>query len=260
MDLGIRDKRAIVCAASKGIGRAAAFSLAREGVDVTLVARSRDELSAAAAEIASATGTDADYFVGDLTSARDREGLVAFRPRADILIASPGVPQRFAEFSTMSREERQWWMEAHYYSMIELIQAYLPGMVEQRFGRIVNISVNFIKFPQVNAGHSHAARLALAGAIAAVVREVAPHNVALNSILPGLINTDALRASLSGRAKEQGVTYEQVAAGVLKACPTGRMAEPAEVGDLVAMLCSAQMGFVTGQNIVSDGGAYQGLF
>jgi 3-oxoacyl-[acyl-carrier protein] reductase len=133
-------------------------------------------------------------------------------------------------------------------------------MSRRRFGRVVNISANFIKFPQVSAGHSHAARLALAGAIAALVREVVKHNVTINSILPGLIDTDALRGALRERAEKRNVPYETIVAEVVKGCPAGRIADPAEAADLVAMLASAQMGFVTGQNIVNDGGAYAGLF
>ncbi len=260
MDLGIRNRTALVCAASKGIGYAAAESLAKEGANLVLAARSPKNLEAAAQTIADKHSVSVEYFAADLVSRNDREKLLEKYPNADILVANPGAPQRFADALTLSRKDREWWMEAHFYSMIELIQAYLPGMISHKFGRVINISVSFIKFPQVSAGHSHAARLALAGSIAALVREAAPYNVTINSVLPGLINTEALKASLSGRAKEQGVAYEQVAAGILKTCPAGRLAEPFEIGDLVAMLASAQMGFLTGQNIVSDGGAYQGLF
>jgi len=260
MDLGISGKLALVCAASKGIGRAAAFSLAKEGVNLVLTARDAAALEETASDISRKTDATVLCFPADLTSRSDRARLAAAHSNIDILIANPGTPQRFADFQTMTREEREWWMEAHFYSMIELIQASTAGMVQRKFGRIVNVSVNFIKFPQAHAGHSHAARLALAGAASALAKELAPHNVTINSVLPGPINTEALRGALQRRAAAQGVSYEQVASGVLKNCPAGRFSEPEETGDLIAMLCAAQMGFVTGQNITNDGGAYPGLF
>ena len=165
-----------------------------------------------------------------------------------------------ADFRTLSRPEWDAWLEAHFFSALELIQAVVPAMTQRRFGRIVNISVSFIKFPQVNFGHSHAARLALAGATASMVRELVPHNVTINSVLPGLIDTDALQTNLHGHAARGNTTYEAIVADRLRTTPAGRFAQPHEVGDLIAMLCAAQMGFLTGQNIVQDGGVYQGLF
>ena len=165
-----------------------------------------------------------------------------------------------ADFRMLTREDWNGWMEAHFYSALEMIQAVVPGMCERRFGRVVNLSVSFIKFPQVNFSHSHAARLALAGAVAAMVRELVPHNVTINSVLPGLIDTDALQTNLHGHAARGNTTYEAIVADRLKTCPAGRFADAQEVGDLIAMLCAAQMGFMTGQNIVNDGGVYQGLF
>jgi 3-oxoacyl-[acyl-carrier protein] reductase len=237
-----------------------ALRLAREGADLTLAARSAESLTRSADSIRTQTGRSVDWVAADLTTPAGRAAVVAARPDADILVTHSGVPQRFADFNSLERADWLWWLDAHFFSALELIQAYVPGMSRRRFGRVVNISANFIKFPQVSAGHSHAARLALAGAIAALVREVVKHNVTINSILPGLIDTDALRRALRERAEKRKVPYETIVAEVVKGCPAGRIADPAEVADLVAMLASAQMGFVTGQNIVNDGGAYAGLF
>jgi 3-oxoacyl-[acyl-carrier protein] reductase len=260
LDIGVRNRRAVVCGGSSGIGRAAALRLSGEGALVTLVARNADKLAEAAGAISGASGTAVEYFATDLTAAAGRAALVAAHPMADILVTNCGVPQRFASFQSLSRADWEWWFEAHFFSAIDVIQAYLPGMMQRKFGRIVNVSVSFIKFPQVNAGHSHAARLALAGAIASLVREAAPHNVTINSVLPGLIDTEALRAALRERAESRNVAYETVVAEVSARCAAGRLADPQEAGDLIAMLAAAQMGYVTGQNIINDGGTFQGLF
>ena len=260
MDIGVKDRRAVVCGGSGGIGRAAAWRLSTEGARVLLVARDADKLEQAAHAISGESGVPVDCYATDLSTPAGRAALSAAHPMADILITNSGVPQRFASFQSLSRADWDWWFEAHFFSAIELIQAYLPGMMQRRFGRVVNVSVSFIKFPQVNAGHSHAARLALAGAIASLVREAAPHNVTINSVLPGLIDTDALRTALRERAQARNVSYESIVAEVAGRCAAGRLAAPQEAGDLIAMLASDQMGYVTGQNIVNDGGSFQGLF
>lgn len=260
MDIGVSGRRAIVCGGSKGMGRAAARRLSLEGARVIITARTADTLRAAADAIAEESGVAVDHFRADLTSPEGRRALVDAHPAADILVTNAGVPQRPVRYRDLTRDDWNRWFDAHFFSAVDLIHAYAPGMCDRGFGRIVNISANFIKFPQVGVAPSHAARLALAGAIASLVREVAPFNVTINSILPGLIDTDALRESLSARAEQRGVPYETVEAEVRKRCAADRLADPQEVGDLVAMLCAAQMGYVTGQNIVNDGGAYQGLF
>ena len=253
-------KVALVTGASRGIGAATALALAAEGAHVILVARTPETLASAAASIAAECGRPVGWFATDLTTPEGRAALIKAHPEADILIANAGVPQRPIPYQTLTREEWLRWFDAHFFSAIDLIHAYAPGMTERRFGRVVNVTVNFIKFPQVGVGHSHAARLALAGAIASLVREVAPYNVTINSVLPGLIDTEALRAALSSRAQARGVPYAEIEAEAAARCAANRLAAPQEAGDLIAMLCAAQMGYVTGQNIVNDGGAFQGLF
>lgn len=260
MDLGIRGRRAIVCGGSKGLGRAAALALAREGVEVHLVARTPATLEATAAEIERETGSKTFPVPGDVTTAEGRQAVLDACPEPDILVTNPGVRQTPADFRNLSREEWLGWLDAHFFAALDMIRAVVPGMTERRFGRIANISVSFIKFPQVDFAHSHSARLALAGAIASMVRQLIPHNVTINSVCPGLFDTDALRTNLHGHAKRQNTTYEAIVADRVRGCPAGRFADPQECGDLIAFLCSAQTGFMTGQNIVNDGGVYQGLF
>jgi 3-oxoacyl-[acyl-carrier protein] reductase len=260
MELGIGGRRAVVMGGSKGLGRAAALALAREDAEVTLVARTAQTLEKAAAEIRAETGSRVSFVAADVTTPMGQSAVLAACPHTDILVTNPGVRQTPAAFTTLSREDWQTWLDMHFFSALELIRGFVPGMVERQFGRVVNISVSFIKFPQVNFGHSHAARLALAGAIASMVRELIPHNVTINSVCPGFFDTEALQTNLHGHAKRGNTTYEAIVADRLRSCPAGRFADPQECGDLIAFLCSAQMGFMTGQNIVNDGGVYQGLF
>lgn len=260
MDLGIRGRRAIVCGGSKGLGHAAAAALAREGVDVTLVARTVGPLEEAAAALRAEHRVQVDAVAADVTSADGRAAVLAACPAPDILVANPGVRQTPENFRTLDRAGWDAWMEAHFFSSLELIRAVVPGMCERKFGRVVNITVSFIKFPQVNFGHTHAARLALAGAIGSMVRELVAHNVVINSVLPGFFDTDALQTNLHGHAARGNTTYEAIVEDRLRSTPAGRFADPAECGDLIAFLCSAQNGYMTGQNIVNDGGVYQGLF
>ncbi|TKD49992.1 SDR family oxidoreductase [Sphingomonas baiyangensis] len=260
MDLGIGGRHALICGGSKGLGHAAAESLAREGVNLTIVARSADALRDAAAQLRAEHGVAVIAVPADVTTPEGRAAILAACPDPDILVANPGMRQTPDDFRTLDRAGWDAWMEAHFFASLELIRAVVPRMVERRFGRIVNISVSFIKFPQVNFGHSHAARLALAGAIASMTRELIKDNVVINSVLPGFFDTDALQTNLHGHAARGNTTYEAIVEDRLRTTPAGRFADPAECGDLIAFLCSAQNGYMTGQNIVNDGGVYQGLF
>jgi 3-oxoacyl-[acyl-carrier protein] reductase len=260
MNLGIAGRRALVCGGSKGLGRAAALALAREGVEVKLIARTAESLRAAAEEIAAATDAKVTFAIADVTTAEGQQAAIAACPDADILVANPGARQTPADFRTLPRAEWLRWLDIHFFSALELIRAIVPGMAERGFGRVVNISVSNIKFPQVNFGHSHAARLALAGAIAAMVRELVGRNVTINSVCPGFFDTEALRTNLHAHAARGNTTYEAIVADRLNMTPAGRFADPCECGHLIAFLCSVQSGFITGQNIVNDGGVYQGLF
>ena len=168
MDLGIAGRRAIVCGGSKGLGRAAALALAREGAEVVLIARTADTLKQAAEAIGAETGRAVAFAAADITTQEGQKAALAACPEADILVTNPGVRQTPADFRTLSREDWQRWLDMHFFSALEMIRGVVPGMTRRRFGRIVNISVSNIKFPQVNFGHSHGARLALAGEIGRV--------------------------------------------------------------------------------------------
>ena len=261
MDLGISGRRAIVTAASRGLGLACARSLAREGVALTINARSPEALEAAGAAIRADFGVSVTCVAADFNTAEGRAAILAAAgAEVDILVNNPGVRQVPTPYAQITPDEWRHWLEVHFLSTVQMITALAPGMQARRFGRIVNMSVSFIKFPQVGFAHSHAARLALSGAVAGMVRELMPHNVTINTVCPGLFDTDALHTNLHGHAKRGNTTYEAIVQNRLQTCPAGRFADPSECGDLVAFLCSAQSGFMSGQNIVNDGGVYQGLF
>jgi 3-oxoacyl-[acyl-carrier protein] reductase len=261
MDLGLKGRRAIVTAASRGLGLATARSLAREGVHLTMNARSADALETAAKAIRDEFGVEAVPVAADFNTREGRQAILAAAGETvDILVNNPGVRQVPTPYDQITADDWRDWLEVHFLSSVEMIQAVAPGMTRRRFGRIVNMSVSFIKFPQVGFAHSHAARLALSGATAAMVRELIPHNVTINTVCPGLFDTDALHTNLHGHAKRLNTTYEAMVQNRIETCPAGRFADPSECGDLIAYLCSAQAGFMSGQNIVNDGGVYQGLF
>lgn len=260
MDLGLRGRKAIISGASRGLGKACAFCLAREGVDLTIMARTASDLDATAGEIAAATGVTVRPVAGDFNVARDRAALLEACPEADIVVNNPGVRQVPNDYTDIGEEDWQRWLNDHFLSSIMLIQQVAPGMCARGFGRIVNLSVSFIKFPQSGFAHTHAARLALSGAVAAMVRDLIRHNVTINTVCPGLFDTDALHTNLHGHARRGNTTYEAIVEDRKRSCPAGRFADPAECGDLVTFLCSAQAGFMTGQNLVNDGGVYQGIF
>jgi 3-oxoacyl-[acyl-carrier protein] reductase len=261
MDLGLKGRRAIVTAASRGLGLATARSLAREGVHLTMNARSADALEAAAQAIRDEFGVEAVAVAADFNTREGRQAILdAAGETVDILVNNPGVRQVPTPYDKITADDWREWLEVHFLSSVEMIQAVAPGMTKRKFGRIVNMSVSFIKFPQVGFAHSHAARLALSGATAAMVRELIPHNVTINTVCPGLFDTDALHTNLHGHAKRLNTTYEAMVQNRIETCPAGRFADPSECGDLIAYLCSAQAGFMSGQNIVNDGGVYQGLF
>ncbi len=260
MELALQGRKAIVSAASKGLGRACAMSLAREGVDLTIMARTKADLEATADEIAAATGVSVTPVAGDFNIAGDRAALLGACPEPDILVNNPGVRQVPTDYQSIDEAEWLRWLNDHFLSSIMLIQQVAPGMCARKFGRIVNMSVSFIKFPQAGFAHSHAARLALSGAVAAMARELIAHNVTINTVCPGLFDTDALQTNLHAHAKRGNTTYEAIVEDRIKNCPAGRFADPQECGDLVTFLCSGQAGFMTAQNIINDGGVDQGLF
>jgi 3-oxoacyl-[acyl-carrier protein] reductase len=259
MDLGIRGKTALVCAASKGLGRACAISLAREGVHLVITARGRDALEATAAEIRKACGVDVSAVAGDITTQEGRRAALAACPAPDILVNNAGGPPP-GDFREWDREAWLKALDANMLTPIELIKATLDSMISRRFGRIVNITSSAVKAPISVLGLSNGARTGLTGFIAGLARQTARHNVTINNLLPGFFLTDRNRTTIAAFAKERGVSEEEALGERLRTIPAGRQGEPAEFGDACAYLCSAQAGFITGQNLLLDGGAYPGTF
>jgi 3-oxoacyl-[acyl-carrier protein] reductase len=258
MDLGIRGRTALVCAASKGLGKGCAVSLAREGVNLVITARGREALEATAAELR-AFKVEVRTVVGDITSDEGRRSALAACPAPDILINNAGGPPP-GDFREWDREA---WLKAIVGNMltpIELIKATVDGMIARRFGRIVNITSSSVKAPIPALGMSNGARAGLTGFIAGIARQTVRHNVTINNLLPGSFLTDRTRTTAGALAREKGLTLEEAMAERVRAIPAGRMGDPAEFGDACAYLCSAQASYVTGQNFLIDGGAYPGTF
>ncbi|MDP6353239.1 MAG: SDR family oxidoreductase [Alphaproteobacteria bacterium] len=259
MDLGIGGKTAIVCASSKGLGKACARSLAREGVDVVINSRGADLLEATAREIRKETGASVTPVACDITTAEGQAKVLAACPRPDILVNNAGGPPP-GDFRDWDRGD---WIEAVTANMItpiEMIKATVDGMIAAKFGRIVNITSMSTKIPIPVLGLSNGARTGLAGFVAGLARQTAKHNVTVNCLLPGPFETDRLRSSLEIAAQNSDLSYEEVRAARAAENPSGRFGDPAELGDACAFLCGAQMGFVTGQHFLMDGGFYPGTF
>jgi 3-oxoacyl-[acyl-carrier protein] reductase len=259
MDLGIKGKRALVCAASKGLGKACAFSLAREGVKVTIVARSREALEATAEEIRTATGSEVIAVAADITSGEGRAQALQACPAPDILVNNAGGPPP-GDFRDWGKEQWISALNANMLTPIELIKATVDGMIERGFGRIVNITSSAVKAPIDVLGLSNGARSGLTGFVAGLARKTVRHNVTINNLLPGPFATDRLRATLAASAKAAGKTLEEIEKQRREGNPAGRFGDPAEFGDACAFLCSMQAGYITAQNWLLDGGAYPGTF
>ena len=259
MDLGIRGKTALVCAASKGLGKGCATAMAREGVNLVITARGRETLEATAEEIRKVTGANVVTVVGDITTAEGRAQALAACPRPDILVNNAGGPPP-GDFRNWTREDWLKAIDANMLTPIELIKASVDGMIERRFGRIVNITSSAVKAPIAELGLSNGARSGLTGFIAGIARRTAAHNVTINNLLPGRFWTDRLRSNTEHNAKQQGKTVDEVKQALEKTIPAGRFGTAEEFGQCCAYLCSAQAAYITGQNVLIDGGAYPGTF
>lgn len=256
MDLGIAGRRALVCAASKGLGKASALALAREGVHVTITARGADALEATAEEIRKATGVTVNAVAGDITTEEGRAAALAACPDPDILVNNAGGPPP-GNFRDWDRDDWIKALDANMLSAVFLIKATVDGMIGRRFGRIVNITSGQVKAATIGTlGLSTGARAGLTGFSAVVSRQVAKHNVTINGLLPGPFDTDRLRATMTGASKASGRSADEIMAERRAENPTGRFGDPAEFGAMCAFLCSAHAGYITGQNILLDGGAF----
>jgi 3-oxoacyl-[acyl-carrier protein] reductase len=259
MDLGIAGRHAIVAASSAGLGFACAQSLAREGVHVVINGRDPERLEAAVADLRSASSGEVLGVVGDIADASTRAALLEACPAPDILVTNNGGPPP-GRFSDWGRDEWIAAMDANMVAPLLLIHDVLEGMVERRFGRIVNITSAMVKTPLSPMGLSSAARTGLTSVCKGLSRDVAAANVTINNLLPERIDTGRQRQMAELAVAVKGITLDEAYAEMAATIAAGRLGRPEEVGDACAFLCAAQSGYVSGQSLHLDGGSYEGLF
>jgi 3-oxoacyl-[acyl-carrier protein] reductase len=259
MDLGIRGKKALLSGASRGLGKACAFALAREGVDVTIVARRRDVLEQAGAEIAQATGVKVTTVVGDITTKQGRTAALAVCPAPDILLNNADGPVP-GDFRDWSRDDWIAALDAMMLSPIEMMRLTVDGMMARGFGRILNIVSRSVKIPQLELGLSNGARSGLVGFVGGLARQTVAKNVTINNLLPGIFDSDAQKAHVRALVIPGGKSFEELWRERAAANPARRYGRPAELGAYFAFLCSEHAGFITGQNLLIDGGSYPGTY
>jgi 3-oxoacyl-[acyl-carrier protein] reductase len=255
LDLHIRGRKALVCAASKGLGRACAMALGRAGVELTITARTAEILEQTADEIRRETGVKVMPVAGDITTEAGREAALAALPAPDILINNAGGPPH-GDFREWGLDDWQKAVNANMLTPIMLIKATVDGMCARKFGRIVNITSGSVKSPIPNLGMSNGARAGLTGFVAGLARQVARHNVTINNLLPGPFLTDRLRSGIEYEARRQNVSFDEILARRSATNPTGRVGDPEEFGAACAFLCADSSGFIVGQNLLLDGGAF----
>jgi len=257
MDLLISGRSAIVCGSSRGLGKASAKALALEGVNIYLAARTADSLNATAAEISAQTDVEVHTVVADVTTEQGRDSLLNACPSPDILINNAGGP---APGDFRDWRQADWFeaVNANMFSAIDMIRRTLDGMVERRFGRIVNITSMSVKLPQKELGLSNGARAGLTGFVSGIAREPAQHNVTINNLLPGMINTDRMANIIEQQAKKNNVAVSKIKETLYTAIPAKRPGDPDEFGSACAFLCSQQAAYFTAQNFLMDGGLYPG--
>lgn len=259
MDLGIAGRKAIVCASSRGLGRACAHKLAEAGCEVVINGRNRQAVEAAAAEIAQQTGAKIIPVTADLAQPEGQKALFAACPTPDILINNNAGPP-FRDFRELTREQILDGVIANMVIAIELTQKAIDSMVAAKFGRIVCITSGTVRMPQAGLDLSSGARAGLTAFLAGVARSVAASNVTINFMLPGAFATDRLQSNFESNAKRRGVSADQIKAERIAGVPAKRLGEPDEFGAACAFLCAAQAGYITGQNLLIDGGQYPAAF
>ena len=259
MDLGIAGRKAIVCASSRGLGRACAQRLAEAGCEVVLNGLSRERLEAVAAEMRKATGAKITPVAADVATPDGQNALFAACPEPDILVNNNAGPP-FRDFRELDRQKMLDGVTANMVVAIELTQRAIDPMVKRKFGRIVNITSGSVKMPLVGLDLSSGARAGLTAFMVGVARSVAGANVTINCLLPGAFDTDRLRSNIEATAKKQGAPVDQVAAARAAAIPARRFGTADEFGAACAFLCSSPAGYITGQNLLIDGGMFPGAF
>lgn len=258
MDLGISGRTAIVCASSRGLGKACAVSLAKEGVRVVVNGTDPTRTVRAAAEIAEIARAEPVAVVADVTTQEGREALLAACPAPDILVNNAGGPP-IGDFRQWTRDDWIRALDMNLLSAVELIRATIDGMIERRFGRIVNITSVAVKAPISHLDLSNAARSGLTGFAGGLARDVSRFNVTINNILPGAFDTDRLQAAAAKQASAQAISVESQRAAMAMREISGRFGLPEELGGVCAFFCGAGSGYLTRQNILLDGGTYPGL-
>ncbi len=258
MDLGIAGRNAIVCASSRGLGRACAIELARAGANVVINGRDAERLARVRDEIAAEASGEIVAVVADVSTEDGRAALLAAVPHVDILVNNNGGPPP-RDFRQVDRDAMLAGLEANMIAPIALIQAVVDLMVERRFGRIVNITSASVKAPRSGLDLSSGARAGLTGFVAGVARSLAHANVTINNLLPGSFDTDRIAALVQNQAQQSGRSPEDVRQASEAAIPARRFGDPAEFGAACAFLCSAQAGYITGQSLLIDGGAFPGI-
>lgn len=259
MDLGIAGRKALLFGASRGLGKACALALAREGVDVTLVSRTRETVEQTCAEIGGVTGVRATPVVGDITTEAGRHAALAACPEPDILLNNADGPMP-GDFRHWTRDDWIGALDAMMLGPIETIRLTVDGMMARRFGRIVNIVSRSVKIAQAELGLSNSARSGLVGFVAGLSRQTVEHNVTINNLLPGIFDSDAQRRHINGMLEPGGKSFDDIWKARAASNPAKRYGRPDEFGAYCAFLCSEHAGFVTGQNILIDGGSYPGTY
>jgi len=258
MDLGIAGRKAIVCASSRGLGRACAHRLAEAGCEVVINGLNRERLEAAAADMRKATGAKITAIAADVSTADGQAALFAACPEPDILVNNNAGPP-FRDFRELDRQKMLDGVVANMVVAIELTQKAIDPMVKRKFGRIVNITSGSVKMPLAGLDLSSGARAGLTAFMAGVARSVAAHNVTINFLLPGAIDTDRLRSNIEANAKKQGIPADQAAATRAASIPAKRFGTPDDLGAACVFLCSAHASYITGQSLLIDGGAFPGV-
>lgn len=253
MDFGIKGKRALVCASSKGLGRGCAEALAGEGVDLVLNARGAQALEATAAEIRAAFGVEVTCVAADITSEEGRAKVLAAAGEIDILVNNAGGPPP-GVWTDWDRDDFIKALDANMLTPIALIKALVPGMMERGWGRVVNITSRAVKSPMPALGLSNSARTGLTGYVAGTSRQIAHAGVTMNNLLPGGHDTDRIRSVDANAAKARGISQDEARRARLAQNPVGRDGTAAEFGAACAFLCSAQAAYIVGQNVLLDGG------
>jgi 3-oxoacyl-[acyl-carrier protein] reductase len=257
MDLGIAGRKAIVCASSRGLGRACAFALAQAGCAVVINGRDPKALEATAAELRQAAGAQVTAVAADVATSEGQAAVLAACPQPDILVNNNAGPP-FRDFRQLTRAQIIDGVIANMVVAIELAQKVIDPMVARKFGRIVNITSGSVKMPLAGLDLSSGARAGLTAFMAGVARSVAQANVTINFLLPGTFDTDRLQSNIAANAKNKGISYEQAKTERIATVPARRFGSPDEFGAACAFLCSAHAGYITGQNILIDGGAFPG--